>query len=306
MNPQTMHTNTLKDQLGHFGRAIALLLNRAMMYQKDHPLIKESVDNIYKIADPIFDEIPSLVFILNYGQFYVDEEPLDPRINVARTADLFKSVGIQSVSFEKGLAVHELTAFLELFSKLTRTSDIEELKTSLSNKGVFNIKVNHVTYQKVTEDDQVVSRDALKQVTPLMDIDDQQSRKKFLDALLESVLSEELSKTLSINSLMTNPAALTQHMIQADLAGSRQMTASGTPDPGDLPSGSGDTTASGNAGPGPGSGGGPAELPGLGPGFGPGVGPSAGPGMGTGAGPGEGGVGFGRYRVPNGCIRGGR
>lgn len=286
MNPPMVHHNTLKDQLGHFGRVLSLLLNRSMMYQKDHPLIKESIDNVHKVADTIFYRLSPLVFILNRGHFYVDEEALDPRINVARIVDLFKNVGIQSISFEKGLSTTELTNFLALFSKLTKTSEIEEFKKSLSKKGIFNIKVNHVVYKKVTEDDQVVSREALKKVTPMMETDDPASRKKFLDALLESVLSEELSKTLNIGTLMDNPAALTQNMIDADLAGARHLAdQAGQEGPSGGATGEGAPRGAG-VGAGGGLGNGSGEAAGTGPGSGPGtVSGGMGDAVETGAGP---------------------
>jgi GGDEF domain-containing protein len=308
---QLMQQHTLKDRLGHFGRAMALLLNRAMMYQKSHPLIIESVTNVHKIASLILNELSPLVFILNRGQFFVDEEPLDPRINVTRTVALFKAVDLQSISFEKGLNSQELSVFLDAYAALNKASDAEAFKKTLSNRGVFNIKVNHVTFQKVTEDDQIVSRDALKKVTPLMDADDQESRKKFLDTLLESVLSEELSKTLNITNLMADPGAVSRNMIQADMEGYQHMatmpsdagqgdedTAFGTLAGGDTIPGIevGDEHVSGS-GPGFGPGSGPSAGPGdgsgkgahqgsgigsgLGPGFGPGAGPSAGPGDGS-------------------------
>lgn len=268
MNSPMVHHNTLKDQLGHFGRVLSLLLNRSMMYQKDHPLIKESIGNVHRAADTIFYRLSPLVFILNRGHFYVDEEALDPRINVGRIVDLFKNVGIQSISFEKGLSTAELANFLVLFSKLTKASEIEEFKKSLFSKGIFNIKVNHVVYKKVTEDDQVVSREALKKVTPMMGTDDPASRKKFLDALLESVLSEELSKTLNIGTLMDNPSALTQNMIDADLAGARHLAdQAGQKGPSGGVAGEGAPQGTGQgAGGGPGNGSG--EAAGMGPGAG--------------------------------------
>jgi len=92
----------LKDQLGLFGRTLAMLLNRTMMYQASHPVIKQSINDLLPIAERLLESISPLVFILNRGQFYIDEEPLDPRINVSRTVTLFKNSGLQSVSFEKG------------------------------------------------------------------------------------------------------------------------------------------------------------------------------------------------------------
>ena len=187
--------NTFKIKLGHFGRGLALLLNRTLMYQSSHPMIKQSVGDVRKMAEGLLDEISPLVFILNRGQFYIDEEALDPRINVSRIAALFKKSGVQSVSFEKGLTESEVSIFAQIISELPQISDVEVVKNSLVKKGVFNVKVNHVVFKKVTEDDQVVSREALKQVTPMLDSDDEETRKRFLDTLLESVLSEEFAQT---------------------------------------------------------------------------------------------------------------
>ncbi|MBI5550202.1 MAG: hypothetical protein HY911_01755 [Desulfobacterales bacterium] len=213
----------LKDQLGQFGRTLAMLLNRTMMYQASHPVIKQSINELLPIAERLLESISPLVFILNRGQFYIDEEPLDPRINVSRTVTLFKNSGLQSVSFEKGVTEGELSVFCELYASLTRSTSAEAIKDTLLKRGVFNIKVNHVVFKKVTEDDQVVSRDALKKVTPMMDADNKEDRKRFLETLLESVLSEEFAKTLNITNLMANPTTFTQKMIQADLDGALQL-----------------------------------------------------------------------------------
>jgi hypothetical protein len=212
-----------KDNLGRFGRAFALLLNRTLMYEAKHPYIKQSVAEVVALATPLLGMISPLVFILNRDQFYIDEEVLDPRINISRTAALFKGSGLQSICFENGLQESELMTFAELFGSMTKMSSVEMVKEDLIRKSVFNIKVNHVVFKKVTADDQVVSRDALKNVTPFMDSDDPQHRKQFMETLMESVLSEELASTLNITSLMENPQAFTRKMIEADLAGALQI-----------------------------------------------------------------------------------
>jgi hypothetical protein len=175
-----------------------------------------------------------VVFILNREQFYVDEEPLDPRINVKRIATLFESHGVQSISFDKGLTTGELDVFIEIFSSLTLTQDAEAIKKFLYTKGAYHIKINHVLYKKVTEDDQIISREVLKSVTPDMDDGDSQSRKRFMDTLLESVLTDEFAKSLSVQSLLANPGAVSKNMIEADLA-----SAEHTLLPGDVQSTSG-------------------------------------------------------------------
>jgi GGDEF domain-containing protein len=207
----------LKDQAAQFGRVFTLLLNRSLMYNSAHPVIKQSVADVLKVAQRILGHTSPLVFILNRDRFFVDEEALDPRINVNRLVALFNGCGLQSISFEEGLLESELLMFAELISSLTKASDVESLKHSLSQKGIYNIKINHVVYRKVTEDDQVVSRDALKKVTPLLDSDNQEHRKRFMETLLESVLTEEFAKTLNITNLMNNPGAFSRQLIENDL-----------------------------------------------------------------------------------------
>jgi hypothetical protein len=229
-----MEQSKQKAKLARFGRALALLLNRGMMYQKSHPMIRDSITEVHKSAGEILSQSAPVVFILNREQFYVDEEPLDPRINVKRIATLFESHGVQSISFDKGLTTGELDVFIEIFSSLTLTQDAEAIKKFLYTKGAYHIKVNHVLYKKVTEDDQIISRDVLKSVTPDMDDGDSQSRKRFMDTLLESVLTDEFAKSLSVQSLLANPGAVSKNMIEADLA-----SAEHTLLPGDVQSTSG-------------------------------------------------------------------
>jgi GGDEF domain-containing protein len=213
-------SNKKKAKLARFGRALALLFNRGMMYQMSHPMIQDSVTEAHKSAEEILSQSAPVVFILNREQFFLDEEPLDPRINVKRIANLFESHSIQSISFDQGLTAGELRVFVEIFSSLTLRQDVETIKKSLQTKGAYHIKINHVLYKKVTEDDQIISRDMLKSVTPDMDESDPQSRKRFMDTLLESVLTDEFAKSLTIQNLLANPAAVSKKMIEADLASS--------------------------------------------------------------------------------------
>lgn len=294
-----MEAKTIKEQLSLFGRTVALLLNRTLMYQSNHPVIKQSIGDLLARATPLLQTISPLVFILNRGQFYIDEEPLDPRINVSRIAGIWKNNDLQSVSFENGLKESELSIFAELFAGLVQTATAQNLKDGLLKRGVFNIKINHVTFKKVTEDDQVISRDALKKATPLLDADDDQDRKKFMETVLESVLSEEFAKTLNITNLMANPRSFTQKMIEADLAGTMEPMDEHATGGGDGGAGMPGGSAGEGNGSGDGSGGG-----GTGDGRGTGAGTGGGPGLGSDTGTGGGGAGGSGYHLGSDTIGG--
>ncbi|MGD9368110.1 MAG: hypothetical protein PVH87_20585 [Desulfobacteraceae bacterium] len=281
-----MDTSTTKDKLARFGRTLALLLNRSLMYQKSHPMVKGSIQDVHKMAELLLQSISPVVFILNRQQFYVDEEQLDPRINVKRIAYLFKTHGIQSISFETGLTASEIDIFIEIFSSMTVETNADAIKKELIKKGAYNIRVNHVLYKKVTEDDQVVSREALKQVTPTMEEDDSESRKKFMDTLLETILTEEFANTLNIKSLLNNPGQVSKNMIKADLASAPKLgggESAGTGGGSEIAgAGTGDGTAGEGSGTGAGPGGG-MEFGGPGGGLGDGGAGAAGPGAGSAA-----------------------
>ena len=268
-----------KNQLSQFGRTIALLFNRSMMYQPKHPFVEQSIEMFYDGAVNLLNTISPLVFILNRDEFFVDEEPLDPRLNVGRLVVLFKNNGIQSLSIEPGLEKREIKVFLEVFANITKYSGAEGFKKAIFARGVSCIKVNHVRYKKVTDGDEVISRDSLKDLTPQMMAaeDEAKTRKMFMDTLLESVLTEEFAKTLNIESLMANPGAVSENMIQADLesvsaTGKGAGSGGGGSGTGDATDVSGEGTGTGDGGGGPGAGVAGDGTGGAGPGRGAGEG----------------------------------
>ncbi len=284
-----------KLQLALFGRALSLLMNRATMYQADHPYFRDALDSFFTTADELIQDMSPLVFIMAQERFFIDEEPLDPRINVNRLVTHFKKAGIQSISFSKGLRKNELRTFMEVFTSLNKYPDAEAMIKAIDQKGLRHVRVNHVYYQKVTSDDEVVSREALKKMTPEMSSEaERKSKKMFLDALLENVLSEELEKTLSVQSLLKNPAGVSKAMIDNDLAAAKGLSGGAGPGLGeDIDPGPGTATggpaagAAAGQGPGPGPGGSAGPGPGTATG-GPAAGAAAGQGPGTGPGPGGG------------------
>lgn len=212
-----------KQELAKFGRSVSLLFNRATMYQVDHPYVEQSLQEFYKLVENLLKAASPLVFILHQEKFFIDDEPLDPRIIVNRMVAHFKKTGIQSVSFEEGLEKNELRSFLEIFISLSKYPNADAMKKALEAKGIRHMRINHVFFKKVTADDEVVAREALKQMTPQMAEEEHlRSKKLFIDMVLESVLGEEFEKTFTIQNIMKNPAGLSKNMIEADIRSLRE------------------------------------------------------------------------------------
>jgi hypothetical protein len=213
-----------KLKITHLGRILAALFNRATLYHASHPYTRQSIDTAYATLSPLLDVVSPMVFNMSREQFFIDEEPLDIRTNVSRIVDAFKKADIQSVSFYKGLAKTELRAFVEMLSSPGIYPNAEVIKRALAKKGVSRLKVNHVLFKKVTVDDKIVSADTLDKAMPHLDFDERQRKSKqlFIDSLLESVLTDEFVKTISIKNLAENPASVSKDMIEADITGFKQ------------------------------------------------------------------------------------
>ena len=208
----------IKLQLANFGRTFVILLNRSFMYSVNHPFQAEAIDTAYHALTQLLQSISPAVFILNGEKFYVDEESLDPRLNISKIVTYFKKTAMESISFYKGVEEKELRLFLEIANSLNKYPDAEAMGKAMFKKQIDHIKINHVFYKKVSAEDEVISRDILDKVTPEM-IGEQQDKIKqmFMDSVFNSVLQEEFVKNLNLDNILMNPGVMSGEMIAADL-----------------------------------------------------------------------------------------
>jgi GGDEF domain-containing protein len=210
-----------KTEYDRIGRSFSLLFNRSTMYQAEHPYTAQSIKDFSQtIANGLKVQSP-LVIIMNRDQFFIEDEPLDPRLNVARMVSHFKKVGIQSVSFEKGTRSADVSEFVRIFTDLTSYASAEAMKKELKRKGVDVIKINHVFFRKVTEDDEVVSRDALEKTSEGGTWSGDGKGSSILDVVAGGLVAEELEQAMSLRMVIDNPGAASRALIDSDLASSR-------------------------------------------------------------------------------------
>ncbi len=292
-------------KLANFGRSFFLLFNRSTMYDADHPYCKQAVDEFLPTVQGILKSHSPLIFIMNQEQFFVDEEPIDSRINTSKMVNHFKKTEVQSISFYEGLNRNETKAFVDIFTALRKYPHVRVMKKGLEAKGVSHIKINHVFFKKVAKDEEIVSREAFEKMSGDMGVDGKiGSKKMFMDMVLESVLMEEFEKTLTIKNITENPAEVSKNMIDTDLTTYRRSDAEDK-QPGLVlvhqlqmmekevaehlagPGGGGSSGAGTVLGGGQGSGGGSGAGPGVATGLG--RGQDSGESLGEGLGEGEGG-----------------
>jgi hypothetical protein len=210
-------TKIPKDVINRIGRAFALLFNRAVMYNTDHPITTQALAEFYGAVSHGLSIFSPVVLIMHQEQFFIEEEPLDPRINTAKMLFHFKKSGVQSLSFEQGLLEKELIDFTAIFIDVAKFVTADAMKEACARKGIANIKINHVFYRKVTEDDEVVDRSKLEE--PAADTARESGN---LESLVESVLMEELQKSFSIRQVLHNPADASRQLVEAAASAGRE------------------------------------------------------------------------------------
>ncbi|MEA3435368.1 MAG: hypothetical protein U9R43_02810 [Thermodesulfobacteriota bacterium] len=213
----------MKQTVDKIGRAFALLFNRLVMYNLDHPFTVDSMNNYYKTITEGLSTFSPIVLIMNQEQFFIEEEPLDSRINLAKMVIHFKKAGIQSISFEKGMKSDELSLFIEIFSDLKKFSTADHMKKALTSGKVKKIRINHVIFKKMTSDDKIVSKGTIIGNQSGMPQASQSAAKtKFMDMMVENIVMEEVEKSLSIKSLMEDPTGLSKAIVDKDLSASKE------------------------------------------------------------------------------------
>jgi hypothetical protein len=202
---------------GKIGRSFAIMYNRASMYKIDHPFTSKSIQELFSTVTEGLDLFSPVALILNREQFFIEEEPFDQRLNTSRMAAHFKKIGVQSISFEKGVKKSELKNFVKVFVGPKSYPKASLMKKALADKQVLNVKINHVFYKKMTADDQIVKKEKINHASG--NINNSSSNEMFgevLNMMAESVLIEEIEKSFSLKDLLEDPIKISNDLISRD------------------------------------------------------------------------------------------
>ena len=204
-----------KDITNKVGRTFALLFNRMAMYNMDHPITTQSLTEFSKIINQGLAISSPIVIIMHQDQFFIEEEPLDPRINTSKMLLHFKKTGINSVSCEKGLGEDELRTFAAIFIDTANYVNADAMKEACTQQGVSKIKINHVFYKKVTENDEIVDRRELEERSV------EQKSDPGMKSMMEDLLMQELTSTLSLGNIISNPQGTSKKVIEASVSAAK-------------------------------------------------------------------------------------
>jgi hypothetical protein len=209
-----------KKVIDKIGRMFAMLFNRATMYNMNHPFTTQSMADFFKAISVELKQYSPIVVIMHQDTFFIEDEPIDPRLNVSKMMMHFKKGGIQSVSFEEGLTQVELENFFSVFIDLIRYPNAEMLKEACDREGVSKARINHVFFMKVTADEEVLSRDEIKHIADTKKQDKFKSLKdELLDMISGGLAIEELGKALPLTDLLAKPDKVSDYLNAPDTLG---------------------------------------------------------------------------------------
>jgi len=214
-----LNTESIKKGYHKAGKSFVLLFNRVSMYGPGHPFSVQAVDEFFHSMQDLLQATSPVVLIYTRNQFFLEDEPLDRNLNFFKMASHFKKNEVTSISIEKGLQKDEVENFVKIFLDPRSYPGAEAMRNAAAARQVRNIRINHIFYQKVTEDDQVVAKSTAAKTEQLSgELDTSHEVQDALSMIAGKLLMEELDQSLSLKSLMADPGALSRGMVEKGLA----------------------------------------------------------------------------------------
>lgn len=213
-----MDKASLQKQLSDtIGRNFNLVFNQILMYNVYHKSVVGSLERAYESFQDGFKVLSTIALSLHQDQLFVEDEAIDSRISTTRLTAHFKKTDIQSLAFEAGITLADLTQFLEILTDLNRYPNANAMKKALKKNGLDKILINYFVYQKIKDDEQVVkSSEVAGEDSGAPTTED------LLAIMAADILSEEARKNISIQNLMQGPAEFSRMLIEEDLAAVRR------------------------------------------------------------------------------------
>jgi len=226
-----LNSASIKKGYHKAGKSFVLLFNRVSMYGPGHPFSVQAVEEFYQSILELLKTTSPVVLIHTRDQFFLEDEPLDRNFNYFKMSSHFKKTKVTSISIEKELQKREVEDFVKVFMDIRRYPSAEQMRSAATAHRVNHIKINHIFYQKVTEDDQVVAKSETEKSERLSsELDSSLHYQEALGMIAGKLIMEELDQNLSLKSLLTDPAGFSHGIVARSLsAGPGQGAGNGPP-----------------------------------------------------------------------------
>ena len=179
-------------------RGVALAFANARVYGLEHKVVLQSVTDAAHALESFHQRYGDLNLAVVGSEFQSEGMPLGPALNtIADLAKRLNEFKAQTLTLHVGITEAEVHAFVKmLFSKDDTLKKADGFARLLSASGLSRIQAMNYSYQRVTEDEAVVTKDALP------------------EAGLEATVAAEISSMLDADA----PSTAARHTLEkADL-----------------------------------------------------------------------------------------
>ncbi|MFH1691207.1 MAG: ATP-binding protein [Candidatus Omnitrophota bacterium] len=143
-------------------KAFFLSFKRLSLYSANHPLSKDILKNLFKIFEELLKDQEEVLIVsgANTGEMIISQERLGADVlGASEIYERFKAFKLDGVAVLRGLTYEELVDFVTAMAKASSMDGGKVVDLPLLlQEGSDHIKIRKVRYEKVEEDEKIVSK----------------------------------------------------------------------------------------------------------------------------------------------------
>lgn len=192
----------------HLVRSLSQLLSITRLYEFEHKIFKENLNQVFSEVSKLLTEKQFLSFFESEGTLLVNRKQIEIKDGLTkRLGNSLRDLEVEYMTLESGLTLEEFTVFIHLLCNKGSLKGEGKVKQYLQEKGAQHIIPRSATYKIIEEDEKVVKKDEVLAVEELSF----EIRNRFLEDLKKGKVSEQLQKEeQKYRNLAHNPVILAE------------------------------------------------------------------------------------------------
>jgi hypothetical protein len=145
-------------------RQINAAFSTTTSYGPTHPLTQRGLENCMDQLLEALKATGSLTMMFDRDALFVEQHQVDKKFNPRRLTAAFKKIGLQSITFDASTRLDDLKALLIVLGDNNTFPTVDAAKEELAKRKAGSIRLNYITFAKVTADETVVNADDIPDV----------------------------------------------------------------------------------------------------------------------------------------------
>jgi hypothetical protein len=202
------------------GKSFVLMFNRVSMYGPVHPFSIQAIEEFHRAVCELLKTASPVVLLHSRGQFFIEDEPLDSSLNYFKMSSHFKKTKVASIAVLQDVQKREVEDFLRIFLDDRTYPTADQMKAACGSMQIMHIRINHVSYQKVTEDDRIVPKATVATAETLChELNASRQYQDALGMIAGKLLMDEVDQDQSLKQLLNDPVAFSKNLVAGGAAG---------------------------------------------------------------------------------------